>query len=104
PAIVSCGGGVAMPEGVWAQITGRGSALQKLNGMVAPSAGVLDEGYTGELFAPVVSISDSDVIIESGQRIAQLILHHAPGQDFKPAWGTVRSKARGSNGFGSTGR
>lgn len=102
-AIVSCGVSVDIPEGMWAQITGRSSTLQKLNLMVAPTAGVIDEGYTGELFAPVVSISDQDVIIESGQRIAQLILHHAPGQDFKPAWGTVRTKARGSNGFGSTG-
>lgn len=102
-AIVSCGVSVDIPSGAWAQITGRSSTLQKLNLMVAPTAGVIDEGYTGELFAPVVSVSDQDITIESGQRIAQLILHHALGQDFKPAWGTVRTKARGSNGFGSTG-
>jgi dUTP pyrophosphatase len=103
-ALVSCGVAVDIPEGMWAQITGRSSTLQKLNLMVAPTAGVIDEGYTGELFAPVVSISDEDVFIESGQRIAQLILHEAPGQRYVPTWGTTRQKLRGSNGFGSTGR
>lgn len=103
-ATVSCGVAVDIPEGLWAQITGRSSTLQKLNLMVAPTAGVIDEGYTGELFAPVVSISDQDVVIEAGQRIAQLILHEAPGQRYTPAWGVTREKLRGANGFGSTGR
>lgn len=101
---VSCGVAVDIPEGMWAQITGRSSTLKNLNLMVAPTVGVIDEEYTGELFAPVVSISDTDVVIEAGQRIAQLILHHAPGQEFRPTWGVTRNKARGSNGFGSTGR
>jgi deoxyuridine 5'-triphosphate nucleotidohydrolase len=95
---------VDIPAGLWAQITGRSSTLQKLNLMVAPTAGVIDEGYTGELFAPVVSNSDSPVYITKGQRIAQLILHEAPGQRYVPAWGVCRDKTRGANGFGSTGR
>jgi deoxyuridine 5'-triphosphate nucleotidohydrolase len=102
--VVSCGVSVDIPEGMWAQITGRSSTLKNHNLLVAPTVGVIDEGYTGELFAPVVSISDDDVKITRGQRIAQLILHHAPGQDFQPVWGQVRSKARGDRGFGSTGR
>lgn len=102
-AMVPTGVRVDIPEGMWAQITGRSSTLQKLNLMVAPTAGVIDEGYTGELFAPVVSIADEDIHIKAGQRLAQLILHVAPGQDYTPRWGTVRDKARGSNGFGSTG-
>lgn len=102
--MVSCGVSVDIPTGMWAQITGRSSTLQKLRLMVAPTAGVIDEGYTGELFAPIVSISDEDVHVKAGDRIAQLILHHAPGQDFRPVWGTVPPKERGSNGFGSTGR
>ncbi|QNJ57672.1 deoxyuridine triphosphatase [Streptomyces phage Keanu] len=102
-AMVPCGVKVDIPEGMWAQITGRSSTLQKRNLMVAPTVGVIDEGYTGELFAPVVSISDEDVHVKAGERLAQLILHVAPGQDFTPAWGVVRTKERGSNGFGSTG-
>lgn len=103
-AMVPCGVKVDIPEGMWAQITGRSSTLQKRNLMVAPTAGIIDEGYTGELFAPVVSISDVPTYIRSGERLAQLILHHAPGQSYTPTWGKVRAKERGSNGFGSTGR
>lgn len=102
-AMVPCGVKVDIPGGMWAQITGRSSTLQKRNLMVAPTAGVIDEGYTGELFAPVVSIGDEDVHIKAGERLAQLILHIAPGQDYTPTWGVVRNKERGSNGFGSTG-
>ena len=102
-AMVPCGVRVDIPEGMWAQITGRSSTLRHRNLMVAPTVGVIDEGYTGELFAPVVSISDEDVHIKAGERLAQLILHIAPGQDYAPSWGVVRDKARGSNGFGSTG-
>lgn len=103
-AMVSCGVSVDIPEGMWAEIRGRSSTLRKFSLMVAPTVGVIDEGYTGELFAPVVSLNDHDVVVEKGQRVAQLILHYAPGQDYRPVWGTVREKARGSNGFGSTGR
>lgn len=103
-AKVSMGVAVDVPEGLWAQITGRSSTLDKLELMVAPTVGVIDEGYTGELFAPMVSISDHDVTIEKGQRIAQLVLHEAPGQRYNPVWGVTRQKPRGANGFGSTGR
>lgn len=102
-AMVPTGVSVDIPEGLWAQITGRSSTLQKHNLMVAPTVGVIDEGYTGELWAPLVSISDKDVMVEVGQRVAQLILHEAPGQRYAPAWGAVRDKDRGANGFGSTG-
>ncbi len=103
-AEVSCGVAVDVPDGMWAQITGRSSTLKKRNLMVAPTVGVIDSGYTGELFAPIVSISDEDEVIHKGDRLAQLILHEAPGTRFTPAWGAIPSKDRGENGFGSTGR
>lgn len=103
-ADVSCGVAVDIPEGMWAEVRGRSSTLKHLGLMVAPTVGVIDEGYTGELFAPVVSVNDEPIKIEAGQRIAQLILHHAPGTEFRPTWGVTRNKARGANGFGSTGK
>lgn len=103
-AMVPIGIAVDIPEGLWAQITGRSSTLQKHDLMIAPTVGVIDEGYTGELWAPVVSVSDKDVVVEVGQRVAQLILHEAPGQRYSPSWGVTRDKLRGSNGFGSTGK
>jgi len=101
--MVSVGVAVDIPPGMWAQITGRSSTLSKHSLMVAPTVGVIDAGYTGELFAPIQSANDEDVRVEAGQRLAQLILHEAPGTRFVAAWGKVPNKERGSNGFGSTG-
>ena len=101
--MVACGVAIDIPEGMYAQIKGRSSTLSKHKLLVAPSVGVIDEQYTGPLFAPIVSINDEDVKIEAGQRIAQVVLLHAPGQQFAPTWGTCRNKARGNAGFGSTG-
>jgi dUTP pyrophosphatase len=101
--MVACGVAIDIPEGMYAQIKGRSSTLSRHKLLVAPSVGVIDEQYTGPLFAPIVSINDEDVKIEAGQRIAQVVLLHAPGQQYAPVWGTCRNKARGSAGFGSTG-
>lgn len=102
--MVSCGVAADIPPGMWAQITGRSSTLKNRRLMVAPTVGVIDAGYTGELFAPIESAADEPVTVQAGERIAQFILHEAPGTRFVAAWGKVPAKERGSNGFGSTGR
>lgn len=98
---VPCGVSVDLPGGTWAQITGRSSTLRKRGLLV--SQGVIDEEYTGPLYAGVKNLTDEVVIVKDGERVAQLILHEAPGQMYTPSWGTPRQKTRGSNGFGSTG-
>lgn len=98
---VSCGVSVDLPDGTWGLITGRSSTLRKRGLLVAQ--GVIDEEYTGLLYAGCKNLTDQDVEIKEGERVAQLILHEAPGQAFVPSWGTPRLKQRGSNGFGSTG-
>lgn len=63
---------------------------------------VIDSGYRGELLAHLFNHSDKTLLINKGEKIAQLIL--------VPCWtGTVEivsnmdSSERGENGFGSTG-
>lgn len=101
-ADVPCGVSVDLPEGTWGQVTGRSSTLRKRRLLVAQ--GVIDEEYTGPLFAGCENLTDQDIVVLAGERVAQLILHDAPGQQYTPTWGEVRAKARGGNGFGSTGR
>lgn len=98
---VSCGVSVDLPDGTWGLITGRSSTLRKRGLLVAQ--GVIDEEYTGLLYAGCKNLTDQPVEIKEGERVAQLILHEAPGQHFTPSWGTPRQKQRGANGFGSTG-
>jgi len=100
--MVPTGVSVDLPEGTWGQVTGRSSNTRR--GLItAAGTGVIDETYTGPLFAPVWNINDHAVTIAAGERVAQLILHEATGQRFRPAWGVVRAKDRGTAGFGSTG-
>lgn len=98
---VSCGVSVDLPDGTWGLITGRSSTLRKRGLLVAQ--GVIDEEYTGLLYAGCKNLTPYPVEVKEGERVAQLILHYAPGQEYTPTWGTPRQKTRGSNGFGSTG-
>jgi dUTP pyrophosphatase len=99
---VPCGVSVDLPAGTWGLITGRSSTLRTRRLLVAQ--GVIDESYTGPLYAGCENLTGEDVEVKQGERIAQLILHYAPGQGYTPSWGTPRPKERGDRGFGSTGR
>lgn len=98
---VASGVKIDVPERLWALITGRSSTLRKKGLLVNP--GVIDAGWTGELFAGVQNMTGNTVEIAAGDRLAQLILLPAPAVGYEPTWGKVRDKERGTNGFGSTG-
>jgi dUTP pyrophosphatase len=100
-ADVPCGVKVDIPAGHWALITGRSSTLRKRSLLVNP--GVIDAGWTGELFAGVQNMSGEPAIVKAGERLAQLILLPAPVVGYTPVWGRVPEKERGERGFGSSG-
>lgn len=92
---------VAIPEGYFGLVTIR-SGLAFKHGLSA-HIGVIDADYRGEIRVLLFNTSESAVRIESGQRIAQLIivpyLHCVPSEV-----DTLPSTERGEGGFGSTGR
>ena len=91
---------VRFPMGVWGRIVGRSSTLRRRNILVAE--GIIDNQYTGELFIGAYNISNEQIIIEEGERIAQLI----PCLLVNVKWNQVEDigeSERGSQGFGSTG-
>jgi len=66
-------------------------------------AGVIDSDYRGELKVLLVNNSNAPFVVQSGEKIAQLIFEHIS----TPAMIKVETLAhtsRGANGFGSTGR
>lgn len=98
---VPCGIGVELPERSWALLTGRSSTFRK-HGLLVIN-GVIDEGYRGELFAGVVNLGDEPVVVQQGQRLAQLIVVPRYA-DFKPVLVKGLSEGeRGGRGFGSSG-
>lgn len=99
---VPCGLAVELPEWSWGMLTGRSSALRRLGLLV--NTGIIDHQYRGELFAGTFNLTQQDVLLEPGQRIAQLIVMPNLTKDLQPVWTEELSKTdRGENGFGSTG-
>lgn len=94
---------VALPDGYWAEIRGRSSTIWKKRLAVHP--GVIDGGYRGELRVLVQNQNSGSVVIENGERLAQLILHR---RTTPPVIEVVilppSEDGRGEQGFGSTGR
>jgi dUTP pyrophosphatase len=99
---VPTGVAVDLPDGLWGMITGRSSTLRTRKLLVA--TGIIDNGYTGVLFAGCQNLSTEPVTVLAGERVAQLILLPTSALGFTAQWGQTRPKVRGLKGFGSTGR
>jgi dUTP pyrophosphatase len=65
-------------------------------------AGVVDSGYRGEIMVCLYNTSDNDVVIRTGDRIAQMIFQEVP-HVIMGVHESLGSSQRGSNGFGSSG-
>ena len=94
---------IDMPVNLYARITGRSSSLRKLGLLV--NEGIIDNGYTGELFVCVHNMNDETFHVKQGTRLAQVLFHQI--EDVR--WCEVDEipescDGRGSAGFGSTGR
>lgn len=91
----------AFPPGVWARITGRSSTLRKRGLLVVE--GVIDGDYTGPLYSGVYNLGMETVVLEVGERVAQII----PTPLVRCCWDSVEKlppSTRGSKGFGSSGK
>jgi len=102
-ALVRTGLVIAVPAGHFLAIFARSSTPLKRGLVVSNGVGVIDPDYSGpndEVIIQVMNITDSDVKISRGDRLAQGIVLPAP----RVAWEEVtdiREVTRG--GFGSTG-
>ena len=67
------------------------------------STGLIDEGYTGEIMVKLYNHGFTDVTIEKGQKITQLVLIPVLYEPIEVV-SEIGDSERGSNGFGSTGK
>ncbi|MFM1931050.1 MAG: dUTP diphosphatase [Bacteroidota bacterium] len=101
-ALIPTGLFIALPEGMEAQIRPRSGMAYKKGITVLNSPGTIDADYRGEIGVLLVNLSDTDVVIEDGERIAQMVI----AKHERIAWTEVEElseTARGAGGFGSTG-
>ena len=92
---------IALPQGYEAQIRPRsGLALKK--GLSIPNApGTIDSDYRGEIGVILVNLSDTEIEINHGDRIAQLVVQQYQQIQWQPV-PTLDDTTRGAGGFGST--
>lgn len=102
-AIVPTGLFIALPAGYEAQVRPRSGLAAKHGITVLNSPGTIDADYRGEVCVILVNLSQEPFEILPGERIAQLVV--APFEQVQ--WERVEAldeTARGTGGFGSTGR
>ena len=67
------------------------------------TTGLVDEGYSGEIKVRLHNLSDKEYHFERGDKITQLVVTPVYYPEFEQVE-MVEGGARGSDGFGSTGR
>lgn len=100
--LVSTGLSVAIPVGYMIQIYPRSGLSVKTGLRLANSVGIIDSDYRGEIKVAFTNISDEDVSISIGDRIAQMIVAPAPMISWRVV-DELNETSRGEGGFGSTG-
>jgi dUTP pyrophosphatase len=70
---------------------------------LANSVGVVDSDYRGEIFCPLINLSDKEFTLKPLERMAQLIIAPVHIMNIEVVE-ELDSTLRGSGGFGHTGR
>ena len=101
--IVPTGLRAEIPPGFEMQIRPR-SGLALKHGLSLPNTpGTIDSDYRGPLGVLTINFGDQPYVIQHGDRIAQMIIAPVVQARFELAAG-LSDTARGTGGFGSTGR
>ena len=100
--VVKTGLFISLQQGYEAQIRPRSGLALKKGITVLNSPGTIDADYRGEIGVILINLSDSDFEINTGDRIAQMIIakHETIGWE---AVDKLDDSVRGDKGFGSTG-
>ena len=101
--LVPTGLSIALPEGYEAQVRPRSGLALKKGITVLNSPGTIDADYRGEIGVILVNLSDTDFVIEDGERIAQMVVARYEQVEWE-AVETLSETERGEGGFGHSGR
>ncbi|MBR6091622.1 MAG: dUTP diphosphatase [Bacteroidales bacterium] len=91
-----------IPVGYEGQVRPRSGLAIKSGITVLNSPGTIDADYRGEVKVILVNLSDTDFVIKSGDRIAQLVIAKHEQPDVVEVQ-TLSETERGAGGFGHTG-
>ena len=100
--IIGTGIKLALPEGFEAQVRPRSGLAAKHGISILNSPGTIDSDYRGEIGVILVNLSNQIFTVNSGDRIAQLVLKKYEKINWKII-NELPKTNRGFGGFGSTG-
>jgi|TARA_B100001059_G_scaffold13703_1_gene11046 dUTP pyrophosphatase len=100
--LVNTGLYAQLEKGYEIQVRPRSGLALKKGITVLNSPGTIDADYRGEIGVILINLSNDDFTINSGDRIAQLVVskHEQPNLEQTDS---LDSTSRGEKGFGSTG-
>ena len=101
--LVKTGLFISLKPGYEAQVRPRSGLALKKGISVLNSPGTIDADYRGEIGVILINLSDSDFKIDSGDRIAQMVIAKHENVSWKSV-DKLDDSLRGDKGFGSTGK
>ena len=101
--LIPTGLSIALPKNYEIQIRPRSGLAAKNNISVLNTPGTIDSDYRGEIKVIIYNHGNKNFMINSGDRIAQMILAPVIKMEFEEV-NDLPSSIRGESGFGSTGK
>ena len=101
--LVKTGLFISLHPGYEAQLRPRSGLALKKGISVLNSPGTIDADYRGEIGVILINLSDSDFMINTGDRIAQMVIAKHETISWKVV-DELDDSLRGDKGFGSTGK
>ena len=92
-----------IPEGYEGQVRPRSGLAIKSGITVLNTPGTIDADYRGEVKIILINLSDSDFVINSGDRVAQIVFAKCEQMEVVNVE-TLSDTERGAGGFGHTGK
>ncbi len=93
---------IELPIGIEAQIRPRSGLAIKKGLTLVNTPGTIDSDYRGEIKVILINLSEKEQRIETGERIAQMVISRYEQIQWKQVE-TLSETQRGAGGFGSTG-
>ena len=100
--LIHTGLSMEIPEGYAGLIFARSGLASKRGLAPANKVGVVDADYRGEFMVALHNHTDSEAVVEGGERVAQLVIVPYLKAEFELAE-ELSETVRGAGGFGSTG-
>ncbi|KIO78659.1 deoxyuridine 5'-triphosphate nucleotidohydrolase [Pedobacter lusitanus] len=101
--LVPTGLHIELPVGYEAQIRPRSGLAYKHGISIVNSPGTIDADYRGEIKVLLINLSDTDFVVNNGDRIAQMVISKHETITWESAE-ELSDTARGEGGYGHTGK